>query len=84
MTRGSRLVDSPVCRDRRAHCPQRTNANPALVTLASVMAGLFGGELLTMIYAGHLLPFGIGVSRRIFTIVPRPAFFIANLAASAI
>ena len=27
-TRQPARVDSPVCRDRRAHCPQRTNADP--------------------------------------------------------
>jgi hypothetical protein len=38
--------------------------NLALVTLASIMAGLFGGELLDPIgVPGIWFPFGIGVSR---------------------
>jgi hypothetical protein len=37
---------------------------PALVTLASIMAALFGGELLDPIgVPGNWIPFGIGVSR---------------------
>ena len=76
--------DSPVCRDRRAHCPQRTNAILALVTLASVMAGLFGGELLDTIgVPGIWFPFGIGVSRTQHLRDRHPApgpFHRANLA----
>jgi hypothetical protein len=57
----------------------------ALVTLASIMAGLFGGELLDTIgVPGIWFPFGIGVSRTqyVYAIaIPLLAFLIApNLA----
>src|SRR6188768_3802066 len=54
----------------------------ALVTLASVMAGLFGGELLdTTGVPGIWFPFGIGVSRTQYIyaiVVPLLAFFIVR------
>ena len=57
----------------------------ALVTLASIMAGLFGGELLDTIgVPGIWFPFGIGVSRTqyVYAIaIPLLAFLIVpNLA----
>ncbi len=54
----------------------------ALVTLASIMAGLFGGELLDPIgVPGIWFPFGIGVSRTqyVYAIaIPLLAFLIAR------
>ncbi len=54
----------------------------ALVTLASVMAGLFGGELLDPIgVPGIWFPFGIGVSRTQYIyamVIPLLAFFIVR------
>ena len=54
----------------------------ALVTLASIMAGLFGGELLDPIgVPGIWFPFGIGVSRTqyIFAVfIPLLAFLIVR------
>jgi hypothetical protein len=54
----------------------------ALVTLASIMAGLFGGELLDTIgVPGIWFPFGIGVSRTqyVYAIaIPLLAFFIVR------
>ena len=54
----------------------------ALVTLASTMAGLFGGELLDTIgVPGIWFPFGIGVSRTqyVYAIaIPLLAFLIAR------
>ncbi|WP_234800718.1 hypothetical protein [Luteitalea pratensis] len=54
----------------------------ALVTLASIMAGLFGGELLDPIgVAGIWFPFGIGVSRTqyVYAIaIPLLAFLIVR------
>lgn len=54
----------------------------ALVTLATIMAGLFGGELLDTIgVPGIWFPFGIGVSRTqyVYAIaVPLLAFFIVR------
>jgi hypothetical protein len=54
----------------------------ALVTLASIMAGLFGGELLDTIgVPGIWFPFGIGVSRTqyVYAIaIPLLAFLIAR------
>ena len=54
----------------------------ALVTLASIMAGLFGGELLDPIgVPGIWFPFGIGVSRTqyVYAIaIPLLAFFIVR------
>jgi hypothetical protein len=54
----------------------------ALVTLASVMAGLFGGELLDTIgVPGIWFPFGIGVSRTQYIyaiVIPLLAFFIVR------
>jgi hypothetical protein len=54
----------------------------ALVTLASIMAGLFGGELLDPIgVPGIWFPFGIGVSRTQYIyaiVIPLLAFLIAR------
>jgi hypothetical protein len=54
----------------------------ALVTLVSVMAGLFGGELLDTIgVPGIWFPFGIGVSRTQYIyaiVIPLLAFFIVR------
>jgi len=54
----------------------------ALVTLTSIMAGLFGGELLDPIgVPGIWFPFGIGVSRTqyVYAIaIPLVAFLIAR------
>jgi hypothetical protein len=54
----------------------------ALVTLASIMAALFGGELLDTIgVPGIWFPFGIGVSRTqyVYAIaIPLLAFLIAR------
>ena len=54
----------------------------ALVTLASIMAGLFGGELLDTIgVPGIWFPFGIGVSRTQYVyaiVIPLLAFLIAR------
>jgi hypothetical protein len=54
----------------------------ALVTLASIMAGLFGGELLDPIgVPGIWFPFGIGVSRTqyVYAIaIPLLAFLIVR------
>ena len=54
----------------------------ALVTLASIMAGLFGGELLDPIgVPGIWFPFGIGVSRTQYIyaiVIPLLAFFIVR------
>ena len=54
----------------------------ALVTLASVMAGLFGGELLDPIgVPGIWFPFGIGVSRTQYVyaiVIPLLAFVIVR------
>jgi hypothetical protein len=61
--------------------PMRTLA---LVTLASIMAGLFGGELLDPLgVPGIWFPFGIGVSRTQYVyaiVIPLLAFLIASLA----
>ena len=64
--------------------PMRTLA---LITLASIMAGIFGGELLDPIgVPGIWFPFGIGVSRTqyIYAIaVPLLAFLIVRTLPSA-
>ena len=58
----------------------------ALVTLASIMAGLFGGELLDTIgVPGIWFPFGIGVSRTQYVyaiVIPLLAFLIARISYS--
>jgi hypothetical protein len=59
----------------------------ALVTLASIMAGLFGGELLDTIgVPGIWFPFGIGVSRTQYVyaiVIPLLAFLIVRTLHSA-
>ena len=54
----------------------------ALVTLASIIAGLFGGELLDPIgVPGIWFPFGIGVSRTQYIyaiVIPLLAFLIVR------
>jgi hypothetical protein len=59
----------------------------ALVTLASIVAGLFGGELLDPIgVPGIWFPFGIGVSRTQYVyaiVIPLAAILIVRTSPSA-
>ena len=59
--------------------------NLALVTLASILAALFGGELFGPIgVPGIWFPFGIGVSRSQYIyaiVIPLVAFVIVRLPA---
>jgi hypothetical protein len=83
VTSGSRLGSIALCVVIGAHVvrsgPMRILA---LVTLASIMAALFGGELLDPIgVPGIWFPFGIGVSRTQYVYamaIPLVAFLIAR------
>ena len=75
-------VDRAVCRDRRAHRPQRTNADPGARHVSVHYRRVFGGELLDPIgVPGIWFPFGIGVSRTQYVyaiVIPLLAFLIVQ------
>jgi len=80
VTSGSRLGSiRAVCRDRRAHCPLRTNADPGARHVSLDYGPHYSAASCSIRSAlpGIWFPFGIGVSRTqyVYAIASRSGFF---------